>query len=65
MTAYPVRSRRAPGEPPPAAPITVLIGVVSVPELVDRPQIVVNAGDNKVDIDEFARWADSLKSQIP
>ena len=43
----------------------MLIGVVSVPELVDRPQIVVNAGDNKVDIDEFARWADSLKSQIP
>ncbi len=54
-----------PASPPPAAPITVLIGAVSVPELVDRPQMVVNTGDNKVDIDEFARWADSLKSQIP
>jgi uncharacterized protein len=54
-----------PASPQPAAPITVLIGAVSVPELVDRPQIVVNAGGNKVDIDEFARWADSLKSQIP
>jgi len=26
---------------PPAAPIAVLIGVVTVPDLVDRPQIVV------------------------
>jgi uncharacterized lipoprotein YmbA len=54
-----------PASPPPAAPITVLIGAVSVPELVDRPQIVVSAGANTVDIDEFARWADPLKSQIP
>ncbi|MFM0557987.1 PqiC family protein [Paraburkholderia sediminicola] len=50
---------------PPAAPIAVLIGMVTVPDLVDRPQIVVRSGDNKVDIDEFARWADPLKSQIP
>jgi uncharacterized lipoprotein YmbA len=54
-----------PASQPPPVPITVLIGTVSVPELVDRPQIVVNAGKNKVDIDEYARWADSLKSQIP
>ncbi|WP_341317742.1 PqiC family protein [Paraburkholderia sp. IMGN_8] len=46
-------------------PITVLIGSVTVPELVDRPQIVVRASANQVTIDEFARWADSLKSQIP
>ncbi|MFL9991056.1 PqiC family protein [Paraburkholderia sediminicola] len=50
---------------PPAVPIAVLIGVVTVPDLVDRPQIVVRSGDNTVDIDEFARWADPLKSQIP
>ncbi|MFM0339226.1 PqiC family protein [Paraburkholderia fungorum] len=48
-----------------ATPITVLIGAVTVPELVDRPQIVVRTGDNKVEIDEFARWADPLKTQIP
>ncbi|MGF6901412.1 PqiC family protein [Paraburkholderia sp. GAS348] len=50
---------------PAAAPITVLIGVVTVPELVDRPQIVVRSSDSKVEIDEFARWADPLKTQIP
>jgi uncharacterized protein len=47
------------------APVTVVIRLVSVPELVDRPQIVVRAGDNQVTIDEFARWADPLKNQIP
>ncbi|WP_244306494.1 PqiC family protein [Paraburkholderia lacunae] len=49
----------------PATPIVVLIGSVNVPELVDRPQIVVRAGANQVTMNEFARWADSLKSQIP
>lgn len=59
-------SPQAPGESTaPAMPITVLIGSVTVPELVDRPQIVVRASANQVTIDEFARWADSLKSQIP
>jgi uncharacterized protein len=47
------------------SPVTVVIGAVSVPELVDRPQIVVRAGTNHVAIEEFARWAESLKSQIP
>lgn len=47
------------------APVTVVIGLVTVPELVDRPQIVVRSGTNHVTIDEFARWADTLKSQIP
>ncbi|MGF6776234.1 PqiC family protein [Paraburkholderia sp. GAS334] len=49
----------------PVAPLTVLVGQVSIPELVDRPQIVTRAGENHVTIDEFARWADPLKSQIP
>lgn len=61
---YTLSPTAPPASLPPAAPITVLMGAVSVPELIDRPQIVVNTGDNKVDIDEFARWADSLKSQI-
>jgi uncharacterized protein len=47
------------------APVTVVISSVTVPDLVDRPQIVVRAGNNQVTINEFARWADPLKSQIP
>nr|WP_154567623.1 PqiC family protein [Paraburkholderia madseniana]KAE8753611.1 hypothetical protein FSO04_44140 [Paraburkholderia madseniana] len=62
---YPLAPRARRGRPPAATPVTVLIGVVTVPDLVDRPQIVVRSGDNKVEIDEFARWADPLKTQIP
>lgn len=49
----------------PATMLTVAVGAVTVPELVDRPQIVVRAGANQVNINEFARWAEPLKSQIP
>ncbi|HYS64712.1 MAG TPA: PqiC family protein [Paraburkholderia sp.] len=62
---YTLSSQAPQGRSIPAAPIIVLVGAVTVPELVDRPQIVVRTGDNKVEIDEFARWADPLKSQIP
>jgi uncharacterized protein len=49
----------------PANMMTVAVGAVTVPEIVDRPQIVVRAGANQVNINEFARWAEPLKSQIP
>jgi uncharacterized protein len=52
-------------EPRPGVkPITISIDRVTVPELVDRPQIVSTIDANRVSIDEFARWADPLKSQI-
>jgi uncharacterized lipoprotein YmbA len=43
---------------------TIALGAVTVPELVDRPQFVVRAGENKVTINEFERWAGPLKSEI-
>lgn len=49
----------------PAATFSVVVGATTVPELIDRPQIVVRGGTNQVDIDEFARWAEPLKNQIP
>lgn len=45
-------------------PISIAIDVVTVPELVDRPQIVLRTGATQVTIDEYARWADPLSSQI-
>ncbi|WP_217497437.1 PqiC family protein [Trinickia violacea] len=52
-------------EPRPSVkPIAISIGPVTVPELVDRPQIVSTIDANRVSIDEFARWADPLKRQI-
>lgn len=53
------------GEPTPTVkPIAIAIGPVTVPDLVDRPQIVTSIDTNRVSIDEFARWADPLKGQV-
>jgi uncharacterized protein len=49
-----------------AAPVrdTIMVGPVSVPAAVDRPQFVVQAAPNRVDIDEFNRWAAPLSDGI-
>src|SRR6187431_2682129 len=47
------------------ATFIVAIGPVSIPEMINRPQIVTHAGANQVTINEFARWAGPLKSEIP
>lgn len=44
--------------------VAVIVGPVSVPAAVDRPQIVVTAGANQVQLDEFNRWASPLQDQI-
>ena len=40
------------------------MGPVSVPAVVDRPQIVVNVGPNQVRLEEFNRWAAPLQNNI-
>jgi uncharacterized protein len=47
-----------------AASYSIAVGPVSVPAIVDRPQIVVRVGTNQVAIDEFNRWASPLKNEI-
>ncbi len=48
----------------PAAHYAVLVGPVTVPASVDRPQFVIQAAPNRVDIDEFNRWAAPLNDGI-
>jgi hypothetical protein len=48
----------------PAAHYAVLVGPVSVPPSVDRPQIVVQAAPNRIEFDEFNRWAAPLNDGI-
>ncbi|SAK52780.1 lipoprotein [Caballeronia hypogeia] len=48
---------RAPSRP-------VIVGPVTVPDLVDRPQIVTRDTSNQVTLNEFARWGEPLKSSI-
>lgn len=53
-----------------AAPVTttldasLVVGPVSVPASVDRPQMVVTLGPNQVRLDEFHRWAAPLPDTI-
>jgi hypothetical protein len=49
---------------PATAPHAVAIGPVTLPELVDRPQLVIRYDANRVDIIETHRWAEPLKSEI-
>jgi uncharacterized protein len=51
---------------PPAtsAEITVVVGPVSIPAIVDVPQIVVSTSPNEVSMDEFNRWASPLQNNI-
>jgi uncharacterized protein len=48
----------------PAARYAVVVGPVSVPAAVDRPQFVVQVAPNRVEIDEFNRWAAPLDDSI-
>lgn len=48
----------------PAALYAVVVGPVSVPALVDRPQFTVQVAPNRVVIDEFNRWAAPLNQNI-
>jgi hypothetical protein len=53
---------QAPGTP--AARHAVLVGPVSIPPVVDRPQFVVHVAPNRVVVDEFNRWAAPLDDGI-
>ena len=48
----------------PAARCAVIVGPVSVPASVDRPEFVVQVAPNRVDIEEFNRWAAPLGDSI-
>jgi uncharacterized lipoprotein YmbA len=57
-----------PAVPPPAATtatISVFVGPVIVPEAVDRTPMVIRTSPNQVDVEDFHRWAEPLKSAIP
>jgi uncharacterized lipoprotein YmbA len=41
----------------------ILLGPVTLPEMVDRPQLVIRTGDNRVEILDTSRWAQSLKGE--
>ena len=40
--------------------IAVGVGPLHLPKIIDRPQIVTRIGPNKINVDEFHRWAGSV-----
>jgi uncharacterized lipoprotein YmbA len=48
----------------PAARAAVMVGPVSIPASVDQPQFVVQVAPNRVEVDEFDRWAAPLNDSI-
>ena len=54
----PATTANAPGD------AAIAVETASVPELVDRPQLVIRAGDNRVVMLEQQRWAEPLGTQI-
>jgi uncharacterized protein len=46
------------------APLRVAVGPVTVPDLVDKPQMVTQRPPNEVWVNEYARWGEPLKENI-
>lgn len=44
--------------------ISIGVGPVEIPNILDRPQIVTRTGPNKLKIDEFHRWAGRLEEDF-
>jgi len=44
---------------------SVAVGPVTLPDAVDRPQLVLRVGPNEVTFEELHRWAGALKNEIP
>ena len=57
-------SPAAKGDGASAVPCGVIVGPVFIPSSVDRPQFTIAAGPNRVEIDEFNRWAAPLGDSI-
>jgi uncharacterized lipoprotein YmbA len=49
---------------PTTSSFSVVVGPVSIPAIVDLPQIVLSTGPNQVSLDEFNRWASPLQNNI-
>lgn len=45
--------------------ISVQIASINIPQMLDRPHLVVRTSANRVEVLEFHRWAENLKSEIP
>jgi uncharacterized lipoprotein YmbA len=57
-------SSTAPPAAASTAAVSIVVGPVAIPAVVDRPQIVVTVGENEIRLDEFNRWASPLAEAL-
>ena len=60
---YSLSATASPGAPA-ATNVAVLVGPITIPAAVDRPQFVVQVAENRVEVDEFNRWDSPLSDSI-
>ena len=61
---YTLTAEAPPAAAASAATYLVIVGPVTIPEVVDRPQIVTRTADNRVELAEQHRWAAPLRSEV-
>ena len=62
---YALSMADAPATTPDRASFAIGVGPVIVPEMIDRPQMVVRVAANRVEMSELNRWAEPLKRALP
>jgi uncharacterized lipoprotein YmbA len=63
MRHYVLAAEAAPSPEPDAARVS--IAPVTIPDLVDRPDLVVRVGPNRVQIADQDRWGEPLRDAVP
>ena len=61
---YTLSSPQSPPATDAASPLSVYVGPVTVPESVDRTNLVLSVSPNQVEISDSLRWAEPLKTAI-
>jgi uncharacterized protein len=61
MSGVPTPEATAPFDPA----VSIGLGPVTLPDYLDRPQIVTRTSANTVQIAEYERWAEPLSSSVP
>jgi uncharacterized protein len=62
---YTLHSTASPGPAQSTVSYSVVVGPITVPAIIDRPQIVAYREGNQVTLAEQSRWAEPLTSGIP
>ena len=61
---YTLTADAPPSAPPASRGVDIFIGPIALPEMLDRPQLVIHFAPNRIVVLEQQRWAQPLASEI-